>query len=68
MMLNLLRVEEIDPETLLRRSFHQYQHDRTLPDVEKSMNCSLWGKGDTLSKYAKLFYVIFVGIFLYTQM
>ncbi len=36
MMLNLLRVEEIDPETLLRKSFHQYQHDKSLPDLEKS--------------------------------
>jgi len=37
MLLNLLRVEEMDPETLMRKSFHQYQHDRELPDLEKKL-------------------------------
>jgi len=34
MLLNLLRVEDIDPEFMLRRSFHQFQHERGIPKAE----------------------------------
>ncbi|XP_056146246.1 exosome RNA helicase MTR4 [Lampris incognitus] len=33
MVLNLLRVEEINPEYMLEKSFYQFQHIRTLPGV-----------------------------------
>eukprot|EP01117_Protostelium_nocturnum_P003496 TRINITY_DN1455_c0_g2_i3.p1 TRINITY_DN1455_c0_g2~~TRINITY_DN1455_c0_g2_i3.p1 ORF type:complete len:827 (-),score=291.98 TRINITY_DN1455_c0_g2_i3:46-2526(-) len=33
-ILNLMRVEEIDPEYMLRRSFRQHQEDRELPVIE----------------------------------
>lgn len=36
MLLNLLRVEDIDPEFMLRRSFHQFQHERGIPKAELS--------------------------------
>src|SRR5690606_5284824 len=35
MLLNLMRVEGVDPETLIKRSFHQFQSDCALPDLEK---------------------------------
>eukprot|EP00698_Gefionella_okellyi_P004389 TRINITY_DN14051_c0_g1_i1.p1 TRINITY_DN14051_c0_g1~~TRINITY_DN14051_c0_g1_i1.p1 ORF type:complete len:1036 (-),score=267.67 TRINITY_DN14051_c0_g1_i1:35-2956(-) len=34
MVLNLLRVDEVDPEYLMSRSFHQFQNDRQLPEME----------------------------------
>jgi ATP-dependent RNA helicase DOB1 len=34
MLLNLMRVEGVDPETLIKRSFHQFQSDRALPEYE----------------------------------
>lgn len=37
MLLNLLRVEDIKPEEMLRRSFHQYQNERALPEVENRL-------------------------------
>ena len=36
MVLNLLRVEEINPEFVLERSFYQFQNNLTIPDLEKS--------------------------------
>jgi ATP-dependent RNA helicase DOB1 len=36
MLLNLLRVEGFDPEYLLKRSFHQYQNQKQIPEQEKS--------------------------------
>ena len=38
MVLNLLRVEEINPEFVLERSFYQFQNNLTIPDLERSMN------------------------------
>ena len=35
MLLNLLRVEDVDPEYLLRASFHQYQQESEAPALEK---------------------------------
>eukprot|EP01127_Copromyxa_protea_P006579 TRINITY_DN1654_c0_g1_i1.p1 TRINITY_DN1654_c0_g1~~TRINITY_DN1654_c0_g1_i1.p1 ORF type:complete len:998 (+),score=244.39 TRINITY_DN1654_c0_g1_i1:24-3017(+) len=34
MLLNLLRVEGIDPTHMLRQSFHQYQNDKELPKLK----------------------------------
>eukprot|EP01132_Coremiostelium_polycephalum_P008013 gene8013-9858_t len=33
MLLNMLRVEDIDPENLLKRSFHQYQQEAMVPQL-----------------------------------
>lgn len=37
MVLNLLRVEEINPEYMLEKSFYQFQHYRAVPGVVESM-------------------------------
>lgn len=37
MLLNLLRSEEFDPEYMLKKSFHQFQADRNLPDLEHKL-------------------------------
>ena len=41
MILNLLRVEELNPEYMLERSFFQFQHRAALPELETSMSLSL---------------------------
>ncbi|KAJ8405700.1 hypothetical protein AAFF_G00316800 [Aldrovandia affinis] len=38
MVLNLLRVEEINPEYMLEKSFYQFQHYRAVPGVVEKMN------------------------------
>ena len=35
MVLNLLRVEEINPEYMLERSFYQFQNNSAIPSLEK---------------------------------
>jgi ATP-dependent RNA helicase DOB1 len=37
MLLNLLRVEGVDPEYLIKKSFHQFQSDKSLPIKEKQL-------------------------------
>ncbi|KYR02109.1 DEAD/DEAH box helicase [Tieghemostelium lacteum] len=37
MLLNMLRVEDIDPEKLLKRSFHQYQQEGIVPQLIKQV-------------------------------
>lgn len=37
MVLNLLRVEEINPEYMLERSFFQFQNNSAIPDLEKQL-------------------------------
>jgi ATP-dependent RNA helicase DOB1 len=37
MVLNLLRVEEINPEYMLERSFYQWQHEATIPSLEEKL-------------------------------
>jgi len=37
MLLNLLRLEGVDPERLMKRSFHQFQSDRALPAYRKQL-------------------------------
>jgi len=36
MVLNLLRVEEINPEYMLERSFYQFQNNSAIPAKQKS--------------------------------
>lgn len=36
MVLNLLRVEEIDPQYMMERSFFQFQNQTSIPDLYKS--------------------------------
>ncbi|MEE6458238.1 hypothetical protein FKM82_000233 [Ascaphus truei] len=38
MVLNLLRVEEINPEYMLEKSFYQFQHYRAIPGVVEQVN------------------------------
>jgi ATP-dependent RNA helicase DOB1 len=35
MVLNMLRVEDADPEKLIRTSFHQFQQERNAPELER---------------------------------
>jgi ATP-dependent RNA helicase DOB1 len=35
MVLNMLRVEDADPEHILRASFHQYQQEQSAPELER---------------------------------
>ena len=39
MVLNLLRVEDINPEYILERSFFQFQNFASIPKLCKSMFC-----------------------------
>lgn len=42
MLLNMLRVEDVDPEFLVKSSFHQYQQESSAPALEVShfsVNC-----------------------------
>lgn len=41
MVLNLLRVEEINPEYMLEKSFYQFQHYRALPGVVESKHAHI---------------------------
>ncbi|RLW05179.1 hypothetical protein DV515_00005391 [Chloebia gouldiae] len=38
MVLNLLRVEEINPEYMLEKSFYQFQHYRTIPEIVETIS------------------------------
>lgn len=37
MLLNLLQVEGIEPEELMRRSYRQFQTERRLPGMKKKL-------------------------------
>jgi hypothetical protein len=37
MVLNQLRTEDADPDRIIRLSFHQYQHDATVPPLEEEL-------------------------------
>lgn len=37
MLLNTIRVEGMDPERILRNSFHQFQNDRVIPDMKEKL-------------------------------
>ncbi|EFA83539.1 DEAD/DEAH box helicase [Heterostelium album PN500] len=37
MLLNMMRVEDIDPESLLKRSFHQYQQESLIPQLNQKI-------------------------------
>ena len=34
MLLNAIRIEDHDPEYVIRRSFHQFQNDKSLPEMK----------------------------------
>ena len=40
MILNLMRVETMDAEFVIRRSFHQFQYERSLPDLEQQIKAA----------------------------
>lgn len=37
MLLNSMRIEDTDPEYIIRRSFHQFQNDKALPEMRKKL-------------------------------
>lgn len=37
MLINSLKIEDTDPEYIIRRSFHQYQSDKALPDMASKL-------------------------------
>jgi len=38
MLLNSMRIEDTDPEEIIRKSFHQFQNDKQLPEMKKKMD------------------------------
>ncbi|XP_057674378.1 exosome RNA helicase MTR4 [Corythoichthys intestinalis] len=61
MVLNLLRVEEINPEYMLEKSFYQFQHYRALPGVverikklEKEYNAIVIPNEESVVTYFKI--------------
>ena len=38
MLINSMRIEDSDPEYIIRRSFHQFQSDKTLPEMRKKLD------------------------------
>jgi Superfamily II RNA helicase len=38
MLLNALRIEDHEPEYIIRRSLHQFQNDKSLPDMKAKLN------------------------------
>ena len=58
MVLNLLRVEEVNPEFMMERSFHQFQNYSNIPklyqnakDLEGKVASISIGKSTFFSKY-----------------
>jgi ATP-dependent RNA helicase DOB1 len=56
MLLNLLRAEDVDPEFLLRASFHQFQREKEAPaliataeELERKAAAVDFGSGKRLS-------------------
>lgn len=39
MLLNMLRVEDADPDFLVKSSFHQYQQEASAPALDVSSTC-----------------------------
>jgi len=37
MLINSMKIEDTDPEYIIRRSFHQFEKDLTLPEIESEM-------------------------------
>ncbi|TRY65301.1 hypothetical protein DNTS_015452 [Danionella cerebrum] len=55
MVLNLLRVEEINPEYMLEKSFYQFQHYRAVPGVvEKDYNAIRIPNEESVVTYYKI--------------
>jgi len=38
MLLNSIRIEDTEPEYVIRRSFHQFQNDKALPEMQGKLN------------------------------
>ena len=38
MLLNMMRVEDLQAEYVMRSSFHQFQHERALPDLKATLS------------------------------
>lgn len=51
MVLNLLRVEEINPEYMLEKSFYQFQHYKAVPGVIES---ECWSEAYIFSTAARV--------------
>lgn len=49
MVLNLLRVEEINPEYMLERSFYQFQNNSSIPTKQLSKHTSFESGGMALT-------------------
>jgi ATP-dependent RNA helicase DOB1 len=41
MLLNMMRIEDIHPEDIIMKSFHQFQNERELPQLKKKLEESL---------------------------
>ena len=41
MILNLMRIEDVDPENMVRCSLHQFQCDKALPALSRRSNALL---------------------------
>ncbi|XWS11555.1 hypothetical protein CRYUN_Cryun37aG0008300 [Craigia yunnanensis] len=61
MLLNQLRCEDADPESMLRNSFYQFQADHAIPDLEKQVKAleeerdsMIIEEEDSLKKYYNL--------------
>jgi len=61
MVLNMLRVEDANPENLIRSSFHQFQQERDAPELErqavelrKEASSVVIEHGDAVQEYDKL--------------
>lgn len=71
MVLNLLRVEEINPEYMLEKSFYQFQHYRAIPGVVESKYTitviALFSLGRLNSKVYVLLTALALGFFLVSQ-
>ena len=41
MLLNMMRIEDIHPEDIILKSFHQFQNERELPQLKAKLESSL---------------------------
>lgn len=67
MVLNLLRVEEINPEYMLEKSFYQFQHYRALPGVVDSKCMATFAVSAFLFIYFETTLLIFAEIKKYEE-
>jgi ATP-dependent RNA helicase DOB1 len=41
MLLNMMRIEDIHPEDIIMKSFHQFQNERELPQLKRKLEESV---------------------------